>query len=389
MAEKRDYYEVLGVQKGCSDDELKKAYRKLARKYHPDLNPDSKEEAEKNFKEVNEAYEVLSDSDKRARYDQFGFAGVDPSYGAGAGGAGGFGGFGGGFEDFDLGDIFGSMFGGGFGGGSRRANPNAPRRGGNVRASVTITFEEAVKGCKKTVSANRVETCTECGGSGAAKGTSVHTCPTCNGTGHVSKIQRTPIGSIQTQAVCPDCRGTGKKIDTPCSACGGMGSVRKSKNLEVTIPAGIDDGQTLALRGQGDAGTNGGPNGDLELTIRVRPSEIFKRDDYDIWVDVPVSFTQAVFGDKLVVPTIDGNVEYSIQEGTQTGSVFRLRGKGVPYLNSNGRGDEYVRINIETPQNLNREQKEALRKFEELTGERQYRKKKNFAEKVKDFFKEK
>lgn len=383
MAEKRDYYEVLGVAKGCSEDDLKKAYRKLARQYHPDLNPDNKEEAELKFKEVNEAYEVLSDAEKRSRYDQFGFAGIDPSYGAGAGGFGG--GFGGGFSDFDLGDIFGSMFGG-FGGGSRRANPNAPRRGGNVRASVTITFEEAVKGCKKTVTVNKVETCSECSGSGAAKGTSASTCPTCHGTGQVSRVQRTPIGSIQTQSVCPDCHGTGKKIDTPCSACGGMGSVRRSKNLEVTIPAGIDDGQTLALRGQGDAGTNGGPSGDLELTVRVKQSEIFKRDEYDIWVDVPISFTQAVFGDKLIVPTIDGNVEYSIQEGTQTGAVFRLRGKGVPYINSSARGDQYVRVNIETPTNLNREQKDALKKFEELCGEKQYRKKKKFSDKVKEFF---
>ncbi len=381
MADKRDYYEVLGVQKGCSDDDLKKAYRKLARQYHPDLNPDNKEEAELKFKEVNEAYEVLSDPEKKAKYDQFGFAGVDPNFGAGGFG----GGYGGGFEDFDLGDIFGSMFGG-FGGGGRRANPNAPRRGGNVRASITVTFEEAVKGCKKTVSANRVETCTECSGSGAAKGTSAHTCPTCKGSGQVTRLQRTPIGSIQTQAQCPDCRGTGKKIDTPCGVCGGMGSVRKNKNLEVTIPAGIDDGQTLALRGQGDAGTNGGPSGDLELTVRVRPSDIFKRDEYDIWVDVPISFTQAVFGDKLTVPTIDGNVEYSISEGTQTGAVFRLRGKGVPYINQNGRGDQFVRVNIETPTNLNREQKDALRHFEELCGERQYKKKKKFSEKVKEFF---
>lgn len=380
MADKRDYYEVLGVSKGCSDDELKKAYRKLARQYHPDLNPDNKEEAEQHFKEVNEAYEVLSDPDKRSRYDQFGFAGVDPNFGAGAGGS-----YAGGFSDFDLGDIFGSMFGG-FGGSSRRANPNGPRRGGNVRASVTITFEEAVKGCKKTVSVSKVETCTECSGSGAAKGTSAHTCPTCHGTGQVSRIQRTPIGSIQTQTTCPDCRGTGKKIDTPCPVCGGMGSVRKTKNLEVTIPAGIDDGQTLALRGQGDAGANGGPAGDLELTVRVKASDIFKRDDFDIWVDVPISFTQAVFGDKLIVPTIDGNVEYSIPEGTQTGAVFRLRGKGVPFINSSGRGDQYVKVNIETPQNLTREQKDALRAFEDSLGERQYRKKKKFGDKVKEFF---
>ncbi len=385
MADKRDYYEVLGIEKGSSEDDIKKAYRKLARKYHPDLNPDNKEEAEQKFKEVNEAYEVLSNPEKRQRYDQFGFAGVDPTYGAGAGG--GFGSsYAGGFGDFDLGDIFGSMFGG-FGGSSRRANPNAPRRGGNVRASCTISFEEAVKGCKKTVSVNKVETCSACSGSGAAPGTSAHTCPTCKGTGQVTRVQRTPIGSIQTQTVCPDCRGTGKKIDTPCSACGGSGNVRRSKNLEVTIPAGIDDGQTLALRGQGDAGTNGGPAGDLELTVRVRKSDIFKREEYDIWVDVPISFAQAVFGDKLTVPTIDGNVEYSIPEGTQTGAVFRLRGKGVPFVNSNGRGDEYVRVNIETPQNLTRDQKEALRKFEDLTGERQYKKKKSFGDKMKDLFK--
>ncbi len=385
MADKRDYYEVLGVEKGSSEDDIKKAYRKLARKYHPDLNPDNKEEAEQKLKEVNEAYEVLSDSEKRQRYDQFGFAGVDPSYGAGAGG--GFGsGYAGGFSDFDLGDIFGSMFGG-FGGSSRRTSPNAPRRGGNVRASCTISFEEAVKGCKKTISINKVETCSACGGSGAAPGTSTHICSTCKGTGQVTRVQRTPIGSIQTQTVCPDCHGAGRKIDTPCSACGGSGNVRRSKNLEVTIPAGIDDGQTLALRGQGDAGTNGGSAGDLELMVRVKKSDIFKREEYDIWVDVPISFAQAVFGDKLVVPTVDGNVEYSIPEGTQTGAVFRLRNKGVPFVNSSGRGDEYVRVDIETPQNLTRNQKEALRKFEDLTGEHQYKKKKTFGDKVKDLFK--
>ena len=268
MADKRDYYEVLGVQKGASDDELKKAYRKLARKYHPDLNKDNPEAADK-FKEVNEAYEVLSDKEKRAKYDQFGFAGVDPSYGGGAGA----GGYGGGFDMGDLGDLFGSFFGGGFGGG-RSSRRNAPQRGESIRQTVILSFEEAAFGCEKEITVERIESCDDCGGTGAAKGTTAETCPNCRGTGVVTQTQRTPLGMFQTQGACPNCRGTGKIIKKPCPKCGGQGRVRKTRKFKVNIPAGIDDGQSIQQRGQGNAGVNGGPAGDLFVTVAIRPHPI-------------------------------------------------------------------------------------------------------------------
>lgn len=384
MADKRDYYEVLGVQKTATDDELKKAYRKLAKKYHPDLNPDDKE-AEKKFKEVNEAYEVLSDKEKRARYDQFGFAGVDPSYGGGAGGAGGFGGAG--FDFGDLGDIFEGFFGGGFGGSSRRANPNAPRRGSDIRTSCTISFFEACKGVKKDVTVSKTVTCDQCHGHGTANGTEPTTCPDCHGTGQVRVTQRTPLGSIATTRTCSRCQGKGKIIDNPCTKCRGTGDIRVSKTISVDIPAGIDDGQTLAVRGQGNSGKNGGPSGDLNITVSVRPDTLFKRDGYNIWCEIPITYTQAVFGDELVVPTIDGKVKYTIPEGTQTGTVFRLKGKGVQNLNGRGRGDQYVEVTVEVPKGLNKQQKEALRNYDTLmTDDKQYEKRKGFLEKLKDMF---
>ena len=378
MAEqKRDYYEVLGVSKGASEEEIKKAYKKLARKYHPDLNPDNKE-AEEKFKEVNEAYEILSDSNKKARYDQFGFAGVDPNYGAGAGG----GGFDGGFDFGDLGDIFGSFFGGGFGGG-RRANPNAPQRGESIRLSLAISFEEAAFGCEKEVSVDRMEQCGTCSGSGCAAGTSPEVCPDCHGTGQVQVRRQTPMGVFATSSPCPKCGGKGKIIHQPCPDCRGSGTVRKRKTIQVSIPAGIDNGQTISVRGQGSAGKNGGPAGDLLVTITVRPHELFRREGTSVLCDAPITFAQAVLGAELEIPTIDGKVKYDLPEGTQTGTTFRLKGKGIPSLNGRGRGDQYVTVYIETPRNLNREQKEALKKFAESVGDNNYEERKKFFRKFK------
>lgn len=386
MADKRDYYEVLGVQKGCSEDELKKAYRQMAKKYHPDLHPDDKE-AEAKFKEVNEAYEVLSDPQKRSRYDQFGHAGVDPSFGGGAGGAYGSGGFG--FDMGDIGDIFEGFFGGGFGGSSRRQNPNAPRRGTDIRIQVAISFFEACNGISKTVSVSRLESCPDCHGTGAENGTAMKTCPDCNGTGQVRYQQRTPFGVISSQRTCDKCQGKGKIIEKSCPKCAGRGSVSNTKKVEIQIPAGIDDGQTLSIRGQGNAGTNGGPNGDLLVLIAVRPDALFKRKEYDIYCEMPVSYYQAVTGDELVVPTIDGNVKYTLPEGTQPGTTFRLRGKGVQRLNGRGRGDQFVTITIDVPKNLSKGQKDKLKAFEDSLTEKQTQKKKSFAEKLKDMFENK
>ena len=375
MAEKRDYYEVLGIQKGASEDEIKKAYKKLARKYHPDMNPGDKE-AEEKFKEVNEANEVLFDPEKQARYDQFGFAGVDPNYGAGAGG----GAYGGGFDFGDLGDIFGSFFGGGFGGGQRR-NPNAPQRGESIRASVSVSFTEAAFGCEKSVTLERSEQCPTCKGNGCAPGTTPEICPDCHGTGTVQTRRQTPMGVFASNGPCRKCGGTGRLIHQPCPDCRGTGAVRKRKTIKINIPAGIDHGQTISLRGQGNAGRNGGPAGDLLITVMVQPHELFRRDGVDVFCEAPITFAQAVLGAELEIPTIDGKVKYSIPEGTQTGTVFRLKGKGIPVLNGRGRGDQYVTVTIETPRNLNKEQKEALRRFSETLGESNYEKRKSFFKK--------
>ena len=365
--QKRDYYEVLGVSKGASDDEIKKAYRKLAKKYHPDMNPGDKE-AEAKFKEVNEAYSILSDSDKRARYDQFGHAGVDPNYGAGGPG-GGFGGFD--MGDIDLGDIFGSFFGGGFGGfgGSSSARRNGPQKGESLRASLTISFEEAAFGCEKEINLTRTEQCDACHGSGAEPGTTAETCPDCRGTGVVRVQQRTGGFAFSSTAPCTRCRGTGTIIHTPCKACGGNGSVKKTKRVTVSIPAGIDEGQAVSLRGQGNAGKNGGPAGDLIVGIHIRPHPQFQRDGTTVLYEQPVTFYQAVMGAELEIPTIDGKVKYNLPAGTQTGTTFRLRGKGIPELRGRGRGDQYVTIRIQVPTSLNSEQKEALRAFAEAMGE--------------------
>ena len=366
MAEqKRDYYEVLGVSRSASEDEIKKAYRKLAKKYHPDLNPGNKE-AEQKFKEVNEAYEVLSDKDKKARYDQFGHAGVDPNFGAGGAGAGGFGGFGD-FDFGDLGDIFGSFFGGGFGGTS--ASRNGPQRGESIQVALTISFEEAAFGCEKEIDLSSTEQCDACRGSGCEPGTTAETCPDCRGTG-VVRIQRGGGGfAFSTSAPCSRCRGTGKIIHSPCKSCGGSGSVTKRKRITVTIPAGIDDGQAISLRGQGNAGRNGGPAGDLIVGIRIQPHPQFHRDGTTVLYEQPVSFAQAALGAELEIPTIDGKVKYSLPAGTQTGTTFRLRGKGIPELRGLGRGDQYVTVKVQVPTSLTGEQKEALHAFAAAMGE--------------------
>ena len=370
MAEqKRDYYEVLGVQKGASDDEIKRAYRKLAKANHPDLNPGDKE-AETRFKEVNEAYEILSDKEKRNRYDQFGHAGVDPNFGAG-------GGFDGGFDFGDLGDIFGSFFGGGFGGG-RRTNPNAPQRGESIRMSLILSFEEAAFGCEKAVTVERLESCASCQGSGCAEGTAPEVCPDCHGTGTVQVRRQTPMGVFATSSPCSRCGGKGKIIHQPCKECRGMGSVRQRRTIQASIPAGIDNGQTISIRGQGNAGKNGGPAGDLLVTITVRPHELFRREGTSVLCEAPITFAQAVLGAELEIPTIDGKVKYDLPEGTQSGSTFRLKGKGIPSINGRGRGDQYVTVYIETPRNLNKEQKEALKKFAEIMGDENYEERKGF-----------
>ena len=390
MAEKRDYYEVLGIGKNATDAEIKSAYRKLAKKYHPDLNPGNKE-AEEKFKEVNEANDVLSDPQKRQRYDQFGFDGVDPNYAAANGG--GAGGFGGGFGGVDLGDIFGDIFGGGFGGGfsgfgggSSTRTANAPRKGHDIQASVILTFEEAAHGCSKKITINRQDTCPDCGGTGAAKGTSPETCPDCGGRGYVVTQQRTPFGVMQSQQPCSHCGGRGTIIRNPCKTCRGTGKTAARKSLEINIPAGIDDDQNIALRGQGDAGSNGGPAGDVIVHVTVKADPMFERDGYDVTIHVPITFSQAVLGDDVEVPTVDGRIVQHIPEGTQSGTKFRLRGQGIQYLNGRGRGDQYVIVDVEIPKKVTRAQREALKAFEDSMKEDNYEKRKGFFKNLRDRF---
>ena len=354
-AEKRDYYESLGLNKDASDDDIKKAFRQQAKKYHPDVNPGNKS-AEARFKEVNEAYEVLSDAEKKARYDRFGHAGVDPNFSTG----GGFGGFGG--IDFDLGDLFGSIFGGA---GSASRNRNSPRKGDRVRAELIVTFEEAAFGCEKEVTTMRVEHCDDCTGSGCTEGTTAEKCADCNGRGTVTSQQRTPFGVMQSTAECPKCSGRGKIIHHPCAKCRGLGLIRRSRSIKVSVPAGIDDGQTISIRGQGSAGANGGETGDLYVTITVLRHTIFEREGNSVILDMPVSFVQAALGAEIEVPTLDGKVKYTIPEGTQTGTVFRLRGKGIQNIRSSGRGDQFVTVSVVVPTGLSEEQKELLRQFAE------------------------
>jgi len=366
MAEKRDYYEALGLSKGASDDEIKKAFRQLAKKFHPDVNPGNKR-AEERFKEINEAYEILSDSDKKSRYDRFGHAGVDPNFGAGGGGDpfGGFSGFGGGME-FDLGDILGSIFGGGS---SSRANRNGPKKGDRVRTEVTITFEEAAFGCEKEVNVMRIESCDDCKGSGCKAGTTADKCDNCNGSGTITTQQRTPFGVMQSTTDCPKCSGRGKIVKSPCDKCRGVGLIRRNRGIKVSIPAGIDNGQTISVRAQGNAGLNGGEAGDLFVTVSVMHHELFEREGNAVLLTLPITFVQAALGTELEVETLDGKVKYSLPEGTQTGTIFRLKGKGIPNLRGNGRGDQYVTVKVTVPTNLSKEQKELLQKFADLSGD--------------------
>ncbi len=381
MAEnKRDYYEVLGVKKDASPEEIKKAYRKNAMKYHPDRNPGDKN-AEEKFKEVGEAYEVLSDETKRQRYDQFGFAGVDPNFGAGAGGAGYGAGFSG-FGDFgDLGDIFGEFFGGG----SRRGTAqNAPRRGENVVARLELTFEEAAFGCEKEVAAQRIENCSACSGTGSADGV-IETCQQCRGTGQVRTVQNFMGMQMQSSTTCPSCGGKGKVIKNPCTTCKGKGKVRRTKRVKVKIPAGVDAGQSVRVRGEGCVGSNGGINGDLLVEIYIKRHPIFTREDYDVLCEVPITFTQAALGAEIEVPTLDGRVKFDLPEGTQTGREFVLREKGIPEVgNSRRRGNHRFTVVVETPTHLTKEQKDLLRQLDGSMEETPKRKK--FIDTLKDFF---
>lgn len=377
MADKRDYYEVLGVAKGASDDEIKKAYRKAAKACHPDLHPDDKG-AEARFKEVNEAYEVLSDPQKRARYDQFGHE--DPRAGGAGGGYGDFtGGFGGGFDD-----IFSAFFGGGFGGGGQRAR--GPQRGDDLRYDLTITFEEAAFGCEKEISVTRDENCEECGGTGARKGTQPTQCPTCHGTGQVQSFVNTPIGRVSNVRVCEACHGQGTIINDPCPKCSGRGRVRKNRKITIKIPAGIDNGMQIPLRKQGEPGLRGGENGDLYIFVTVKPHKLFTRENYDLYCDVTVSFTQAALGGEIDVPTLNGMIKHNLPEGTQPGTVIRLRGQGIQNLRGAGKGDLYIKVNVEIPRKLTDKQKELLMQFDETLTGKEYEAKKSFFERVKDAF---
>ena len=381
MADKRDYYEVLGVEKGASADEIKKAYRKSAMKYHPDRNPGDKE-AEEKFKEIGEAYEVLSDDEKRSRYDQFGFAGVDPSYGGGAGGYGG--GFGGGFGGFDFGDIFGDFFGGG--GRTRQSTQNMPRRGENVGARLDLTFEEAAFGVEKEVSARRIENCADCNGTGSADG-KTETCSQCRGSGQVRTVQNIMGMQMQSTTTCPQCSGRGKIIKNPCNTCRGKGKVYRNKKIKVNVPAGINEGQTVRVRGEGCVGSNGGPNGDLMVDIYIKSHPIFEREGMDVYCEVPISFTQAALGAEIEVPTLDGKVKYEIPEGTQTGKMFSLTGRGIPFVNNpKRRGDHRFTVVVETPTKLSREQKELLRKLDETLDGKSSPKRNKFFDTIKEFF---
>ena len=374
MAGKRDYYEVLGLSKGAGDDEIKKAYRKLAKKYHPDMNPGDAQ-AEVKFKEVNEAYSVLSDAEKKSRYDQFGHAGVDPNYGAGDGGFG-FGGM-----DFDMGDIFSSFFGGG---GARR---NGPVRGEDILTRVTLSFEEAAFGCQKTINFYRTENCSTCSGTGAEPGTHPETCSRCGGSGQIRVQQRTMLGMMQTTRSCDVCGGTGKVIQTPCKACRGSGTERKNKKFDSTIPAGIGEGERILLRGQGNVGKRGGTNGDLIVEIGIRPHPVFRRENYDVLCEVPISFCEAALGAEIQIPTLEGKETFKIPEGTQTGTRFTLKGRGIPVIRSSRRGNLHFTVKIEVPKNLNSTQKELLRQFESSCNSTNMADKKSFGEKLKNLFK--
>lgn len=387
MAAKKDYYEVLGVNKNSTDDEIKKAYRKLARKYHPDLNRDDPKAAEEKMKEINEAYDVLKDKDKRAQYDQFGF--IDPNGGYGQGG-----GFTG---NINMNDIFGGMGGmGGFGdifeqffsgGGTRTRRKAGPQRGADLRYDLSIAFEEAAFGKEMKLKVPRMEACEECGGTGAKKGTTPDECPDCHGTGMRQTTTRTPFGVISNARPCERCHATGQIIKNPCGHCHGTGKIRVEREIKLTIPKGIDAGQRLRIQGGGQAGERGGQPGDLYVYINIKPHKIFSRRDENVYCEIPISFVQAALGAKIEAPTIDGKVDLTIPEGTQSGAVLRIRGKGIPYMHGNERGDEFVTIKVLTPKNLTSRQKKLLREFEDDGSDSKNNpEKKSFIDKLKDLF---
>lgn len=381
MAEnKRDYYEVLGLQKGASDDEIKKAFRKMAMKFHPDKNPGDKK-AEEQFKQVNEAYSVLSDPDKKGKYDRFGHAGVDPNAGFGGAG-GGFGGFGaGGFEDIF--DMFGGMFGGG--GGARRRR-NGPMKGNDLQKAMTITFEEAAFGTKKEIQLSKYVECKTCKGSGAKPGTSKKSCSQCGGSGEVHTMQKTPFGTFQSSSPCPDCNGTGQINEQPCHDCGGTGKVRKTVTISVDIPAGVDNDSVISIKGQGEPGSNGGPNGDLYVVLSVKEHKLFERKGQDLWLEIPIAFDQAALGDEITVPTLEGKVSYKIPAGTQPNTVFRLKNKGIKSVRSSRKGDLYVRVGLEVPTKLSGKQKKAIQNMAKEVKTDCYHKKSGFLDSMKEFF---
>lgn len=362
MPAKKDFYSVLGLAKGASAEDIKKAYRQKAKECHPDLHPNDPSAVQK-MQEVNEAYEVLSDDTKKARYDQYGHAGVDPQAGGFPGGfPGGFGG-----EEIDLGDILGSFFGGG-GFGGQRSNPTAPRRGDDVQVRINLSFIDAAKGCQRKVNYKRVESCPECAGSGAAKGSAPTTCHQCGGRGVVSTTKRMMGMNMRSESPCPTCGGRGKVIPNPCPKCRGAGTIHSSVSTQVDIPAGIDDRQVMSVRGGGNAGINGGPPGSLRVAVFVAQDAFFERDGFNVWCDYPISYATAALGGKVQVPTIDGKATFDITPGTQPGKVFSLKGKGIPVLNGRGRGDQFVKITIAVPEHLSGTQKELLRQFEATFG---------------------
>ncbi len=372
---KRDYYEVLGINKDATEQEIKKAFRQLAKKYHPDLNPDNKE-AEQKFKEINEAYEVLSDADKRARYDRFGHDGVNGQSGGFGQGFEGFGGFGDIFED-----IF-DMFGGGFS--SNRKN--SPRKGPDIKYRLDIEFEEAAFGVEKEIEFARTENCSKCSGTGAEPGTSKTKCPKCNGTGEVKYAQATPFGQIVRVGTCDRCNGIGEIIDKPCTKCSGTGKERKARKISIKIPAGVDTGSVIPLRGEGEAGEKGGSPGDLYIYINIKPHKIFKREGNDIYCEIPISFVQATLGSEIEIPSLDEKISHIIPEGTQTDTVFKFKNKGIPNVRGYGRGDQYVKVVVQVPTKLNDKQKELLKQFAVESGEKVFEPKKGFFDKVKDAF---
>lgn len=375
MPDKKDYYEVLGVARTATEDELKKAYRKLAKQYHPDLNPGNKE-AEARFKEANEAYAVLSDPEKRRVYDQYGHAGIDGQ---------GFGGFNGAGFDIDLEDLFGSFFGG-FGGGSRRRS--GPQRGANLKYRMNLDFMEAAFGVERTITINKEDVCDVCHGTGTRDGSAPERCATCHGTGQVNQRQQTMFGTVMTSRPCPTCGGKGTVVKNPCTACGGRGKRQKSKQLPVRVPAGINEGEMLTMRGEGEPGSQGGPYGDLYIEVHIRPHPVFQRDGNNTYCEIPITFPQAALGCELEVPTIDGPYLFQLKEGTQPNDKFTIRGKGIPYVNrSNARGDHVFRVILEVPRHLGDNQKELLRQFDQTCSDSNYQKRGSFFSKIKELFK--